>query len=302
MALILHRRSPSKIESAWGSFLPSAGSQKVRAMPIEANLQAIAAEIIQAQNGHSRLGAISASGRELSMSEAYKVSWLVHEERLKSGWKPVGRKIGFTNRDMWSLLGVAQPIWSFVYDRTCEEIGSPHRCPLRDLVQPKIEPEIVFCMRASPSPGAGEEEVLDCVEWMAHGIEMVQCHYPDWKFTSTDAICDSSFHGKLLVGKKRSVSRDRSAVSAMLKTCEVALYRGDELVESGQGRNVLGSPLLAVTSLIEALHQEGAVYPILAGEVITTGTMTKAYPVNAGERWRTAFEQDEFPGLTIDFV
>jgi 2-keto-4-pentenoate hydratase len=271
-------------------------------MHSEADLQALADRIIQAQNSNSQLSTISASGRELSMHEAYKVSWLVHEERLKSGWKPVGRKIGFTNRDMWSLFGVAQPVWSFVYDRTYEEIDSTHRCPLLDLVEPKIEPEIVFCMRAAPSVGASEEEVLHCVEWMAHGIEMVQCHYPDWKFTSTDAVCDSSFHGKLLVGGKRFIPRDHPEVSAMLKTCEVSLYRGEELVEVGHGRNVLGSPLLAVSSLIEAIHREGSVYPVLAGEVITTGTITKAYSVNSGERWRTEFDQNEFPGLTIDFV
>lgn len=271
-------------------------------MHTETNLHVLAAQIIQAQDNNSQLNTISSSGRELSMHEAYKVSWLVHEVRLRSGWKPIGRKIGFTNRDMWSLFGVAQPVWSFVYDRTYEEINSTCSCPLLDLVQPKIEPELVLCMRAAPSVGAGEEEVLDCVEWIAHGIEMVQCHYPDWKFTSTDAVCDSSFHGKLFVGRKRLVPRDHLEVSAMLKACEVTLYRGEERVEVGHGRNALGSPLLAVTSLIEAIHREGSVYPILPGEIITTGTITKAYSVNPREQWRTEFSQNEFTGLTINFV
>ena len=236
------------------------------------------------------------------MHEAYEVSWYVHEERLKSGWTPVGRKIGFTNRDMWSLFGVTQPVWSFVYDRTYEEIDSTFDYQLASLFQPKIEPEIALCMRTAPSTGASENEVLDCVEWVAHGIEMVQCHYPDWKFTSTDAVCDSSFHGKLFVGQKRLVQSNDAELNALLKNCRVSLYRGEELVEVAHGRNVLGSPLLAITSLLEAIEREGSRYPISPGEIITTGTITKAYSVSVGERWRTEFDQDAFPGLTVNFV
>lgn len=271
-------------------------------MQLDTELQTFAAKIIQAQDNYSQLRTFSSSGADLSISQANRVSWLVHEKRVRSGWKPIGRKIGFTNREMWALFGVNKPVWSFVYDKTYEEIGSKYTCPLHGLVQPKIEPEIVFCMRAAPSLGASDQEVLDCVEWVAHGIEMVQCHYPDWKFNSTDAICDSSFHGKLLVGNKKYVSPDDANLSALLETCEVSLYRGEELVEVGHGRNVLGSPLRAIVSLIEAIHSEGSVYPILPGEIITTGTITKAYSVNPLEKWRTEFTQNDFVGLAIDFV
>lgn len=271
-------------------------------MPNIEDLQILASQIIQAQDNCSQLSTLSSSGRRLSMHEAYEVSSLMHEERLKSGWKPIGRKIGFTNRDMWSLFGVTQPVWSFVYDRTYEEIDATFGCQLAGLCQPKIEPEIVLGMRTAPSVGTSENEVLDCVEWVAHGIEMVQCHYPDWKFTSTDAICDASFHGKLFVGQKRFVQPDHAEIGALLKECTVGLYRGEELVEVGHGRNALGSPLLAITSLMEAIHRDGSRYPIVPGEIITTGTITKAYSVSVGERWRTRFERDEFPGLTIDFV
>ncbi len=269
---------------------------------MENDLKVLARRIVEAQDSNAQLTPISSSTRALTMNEAYDVSWLVHEERLKSGWRAIGRKIGFTNRDMWVLFGVTQPVWSFVYDRTYEDVDATFDCPLLGLVQPRIEPEIVFCLRSVPSAAASEDEVLDCIEWMAHGIEMVQCHYPDWKFTSTDAVCDSSFHGKLFVGDKRRVSKDRAAVGAMLKACEVSLYNGRELVEVGYGRNVLGSPLSALSHLLESMQQGGSAYPLLPGEVITTGTITKAYSVRAGERWRTEIASDDFAGLTINFV
>lgn len=266
------------------------------------DLGALARQIIEAQDDCSQLNTFSSSGRQLSMHEAYEVSWLVHEERLKSGWKPVGRKIGFTNRDMWSLFGVTQPVWSFVYDKTYEEIESRFDFQLGNLFQPKIEPEIALCMRTAPPAGANENDVLDCVEWVAHGIEMVQCHYADWKFTATDAVCDSSLHGKLFVGQKQFLRSGHTEIGALLRECTVGLYRGEELVEVGHGRNALGSPLLAIASLLEAIRREGSRYPIVPGEVITTGTITRAYSVNVGEQWRTEFEHGEFPGLTVNFV
>jgi 2-keto-4-pentenoate hydratase len=265
------------------------------------DLSLLARQIIQAQDSCASLSAFSSTGCKISVRDAYEVSWLVHEQRLSSGWRPVGRKIGFTNRDMWALFGVSQPVWSFVYDRTCREVDSDVVCELKDLFQPRIEPEIALRLRSVPAAGASVAEVLDCVEWVAHGIEMVQCHYPDWKFTSTDAICDSSFHGKLLLGK-RHFPRSEGVTEAFLKECEVSLLRNSELVEVGFGRNVLGSPLSALASLVEAIEREGAVYPLAPGEIITTGTMTKAYPVKVGQRWETHFERDEFPGLTIEFV
>lgn len=266
------------------------------------DLRGVATRILEAQDKCLQLASMSSLGLRLSMHDAYRVSWFVHEARVRQGWKPVGRKIGFTNKDMWALFGVDQPVWSFVYDKTYEDVAAGFGCPLGALMQPKIEPEIVFCMRRTPSVGADQREILDCVEWMAHGIEMVQCHYPNWKFDSADAICDASFHGKLFVGEKllpRSASGD---VEALLKDHEVRLFKGETLVELGRGENVLGSPLLAVSSLLDAIARDGAAYPIQPGEVITTGTITKAHSVLPGERWRTEFGRNEFEGLTIDFV
>jgi 2-keto-4-pentenoate hydratase len=271
-------------------------------MPNTVDLHHLAAQIVHAQDTQSTLRTFSSAGPPLSIHQAYQVSWLVHEQRLRQGWKPVGRKIGFTNKDMWTLFGVDQPVWSFVYDTTFEAVGAAFVCPLQPLVQPKIEPEIVLCLRAAPPLGANEGEVLDCVDWMAHGIEMVQCHYPDWAFTSTDAIADASFHGRLYVGDKQAVRGHRQDCKALLKTCEVALFRGPACIEVGHGHNVMGSPLLAVVSLIQALHREGSPYPIQPGEIITTGTLTKAHSVTAQEQWRTAFQQDSFAALTVDFV
>ena len=52
------------------------------------------------------------------------------------------------------------------------------RLTLAGLVQPRIEPEVVFKL-AAPIPGDVDvREVLGAVEWIAAGFEIVQSHFP----------------------------------------------------------------------------------------------------------------------------
>ena len=42
--------------------------------------------------------------------------------------------------------------------------------------------------------------------------------------------------------------------------------------------------------------------PLRAGEMITTGTLTRAFPVVAGERWSTEIDGFDLPGLSVEIV
>ena len=58
-------------------------------------------------------------GRRVSRSRLqHAAARALHAHRLAAGWIPVGRKIGFTNRTIWTRYGVYEPIWGTVYDRT----------------------------------------------------------------------------------------------------------------------------------------------------------------------------------------
>jgi 2-oxo-3-hexenedioate decarboxylase len=64
---------------------------------------------------------------------------------------------------------------------------------------------------------------------------------------------------------------------------------------------VLGSPLVALAYLVEALSVQPDAPPLTAGELISTGTLTDAHPVSPGERWTTELSGLPLPGLTIRF-
>jgi 2-oxo-3-hexenedioate decarboxylase len=231
---------------------------------------------------------------------AYRASARLHEHRLGRGWKPLGRKIGFTNRTIWPRYDVFQPIWGHVYDRTIVRArGDRATVSLAGLAQPRVEPEICFGLKESPRAG-DPSGLLGAIEWVAHSCEIVQCHHPDWKFKLADSIAVNGLHGRLVIGTPVPVAQIPD-LRERLPAFEIALHRGETVVDRGKGANVLDSPLLALQHLVDLLATQPESPPLAAGEVITTGTITDAHAVTAGETWSTQVVGLPLPGLTLTF-
>jgi 2-oxo-3-hexenedioate decarboxylase len=232
----------------------------------------------------------------LTPEAGYAAAGLLHQHRLARGWKAVGRKIGFTNRTLWARYGVYEPMWGTVYDRTLiHASGDRAEVSLAGLAQPRIEPEICFRLSAPPRSSA-PQELLGSIEWMAHAVEIVQCRHPGWKVTIADCTADNGLHGRLVLGTPVP-PKDLDK----LPQVEARLFKGDRLVDKGLGANVLGSPLLSLGFLVELLQKQPEAPPLRAGEIITTGVLTDAHPVQPGELWQTELGGLPLPGLKIAF-
>jgi 2-oxo-3-hexenedioate decarboxylase len=237
----------------------------------------------------------------LSAAAGYEAARALHLHRLSRGWKAVGRKIGFTNRTIWPRYGVYEPIWGTVYDRTLSYAQDDRASvPLAGIPNPRIEPEICFGLK-SPPRGAGVAALLEAIDWVAHSVEIVQSHFPDWKFRLADCTAVNGLHGRLVVGK-RVPARELPQLADALPTVEVELSRNGAPVERGVGSNVLDSPLLALGYLVGVLSRQPDAPPLAAGEIVTTGTITDAHPVQPGETWSTRLHGLPLPGLTVSFT
>ena len=232
----------------------------------------------------------------LTAEAGYQAARALHEHRLARGWRPVGRKIGFTNRTLWSRYGVYEPMWGMVYDRTLIRADDNRaRVSLDGLVNPRIEPEICFGLRGAPE----KHRLIDCIEWMAHAIEIVQCPHPNWKLAIADCAANNGLHGRLVLGSPASLP---SNIEERLPAVEVELYRASELVDRGVGANVLGSPLAALAHLVELLGRQSDAPKLAPGEVVTTGVITDAHPVARGECWSTRLSGIALAPLHIEFA
>ena len=232
---------------------------------------------------------LSAVGAGFGVDEAYAISAAVLARRESAGWQRLGRKIGFTNSEVMGEYGMSAPIFGYMYDRTLIHAEADRAAlSLAGLVQPKIEPEIVFKLRSSPPVTRDPAVLLESVEWLAQGFELVQCHYPDWVFAAPDAIADAGFHARYAVGRPLRVERANAArLARELATFRVELLLNGDVAAAGGGELVLGSPLLALAHLIEVLSELPGHPPLEAGELVTSGTLTAALPVAPGQVWTT---------------
>jgi 2-oxo-3-hexenedioate decarboxylase len=232
---------------------------------------------------------------DLDMPAAYAIAARIHERRVARGERPVGRKIGFTNTTIWPLYGVTAPMWGHVYDTTLHEAGDVPR--LASFAEPRIEPEIVFGLGAAPTAGMDEDALLGCVAWVAAGFEIVQSVYPRWHFTLPEATAACGLHGALLLGRRHPIASGADWRDA-LGRFTVTLARDGLPVEQGEAGFVLGGPLRALRFLVETL--DGTPFPLRAGELVSTGTLTDARPVAPGERWTATFH--DLPVTDLDMT
>lgn len=272
-------------------------------MPDRPEIKAIAREMKAAQDEARQIEPFTARVPGFDVPAAYAVARAIHKARMAEGAHPVGRKIGFTNADMWARYGVREPAWAYVYDRTLVHIvAEGATCRIGRFAEPKIEPEIVLHFASAPRAGADLPEILACVDWVAHGFEVVQCHFPGWRFQAADVVADWVLHAILLVGEPVPVARLGPDPIAALASFTLALSCNREEREVGKGCNVLGSPLKAIAHLTDVLAKQPQAEPLQAGELVTTGTLTTAHAIRPGETWRSNIEGIALPGLSITFV
>jgi 2-oxo-3-hexenedioate decarboxylase len=93
------------------------------------------------------------------------------------------------------------------------------------------------------------------------------------------------------------------AVHLAADRSRITLVRNGVDADHGQAANVLGGgPLAALRHLVQALASDPEAPPLAPGEVITTGTLTRALPISAGERWSTRLDGVELNGIDVTFV
>ena len=259
----------------------------------------LATELLQALDGARTVEPVTSRDPEFDDAAAYSVGAEILRRRRARGEQPIGRKIGFTNRSIWPEYRVSAPMWAHVYDTTVTFLDEPSAVlPIGHLVQPLIEPEIVLHFSRAPGACQNEDELLASVDWIAHGFEIVQCHFPHWKFQLSDTIADFGVHGALVVGPPHHAA-GLGDVAHKLRTFTIALTKDGTVRARGIGANALGSPLHAALHLLDVLKGQHDYEPIQAGEVLTTGTLISPPPIQAGDTWVTELSGVELPGLRL---
>jgi 2-keto-4-pentenoate hydratase len=276
-------------------------SKDVSPLKTSNDVTALAQELHQARAA-CRVVSVPPSSREggFSLDAAYAVEVELTRLRRDSGRVTVGRKVGYANKAVWRALKLQTLVWASMYDDTVRfaEAGEA-TLPVAGLYAPRIEPEIVITLKAVPASGEAAA-VLEAAEWLALGFEIVDAPFPDWKFQPADFVASFGLHAALVVGPPRRVEAgDVPALVEQLASFKVRLSRDGELVEEGFGKNSLRSPALCVAELASAIAGRPGAEPLRPGELVSTGTLTAAHPIRAGESWRVEPEGLDLAPVTL---
>ena len=237
------------------------------------------------------------ASRTSTWTRAYDVLREIETRRSARGWRPVGRKIGFTNRTIWPRYGVYRPMWAHVWRETVHDApGGSATLSLAAAPQPRIEPEVVFGLRAGRLRRTPTRvTALAATEWIAPGFEIVQSHFPGLE------IHLARLHGGIRPASRargrsahaRRPARPRDARASALPSFELTLRRGDAgRSTAASARTCSTAPRSRSCISRRCWPSSRRCPPLAAGEIVTTGTITDAWPVarrrNVVERLRRA--------------
>ena len=272
-------------------------------MEREERVEAIAKEAFAVLGTGEQVPPFTARYPGFDLDESYDVVNRVRDRRAARGEARIGRKIGFTNREVQIAYHVHGPIWNYMFDSTVREaakLAAPFA--LSGLPEPLLEPEIALHLAVPPLPGMSEDELFGCVDWVAHGCEIVQSIFPGWKVKAADCVAGYGLHGAYFLGPKRTIGADRRAWAEALSSFTLELSHEGEVVRRGRATNVLGGPVKALKFLVDAIAASPQSEPLRAGEIVTTGTLTDAMPIGPRQRWSTKLAGIALPGLELRFA
>jgi 2-keto-4-pentenoate hydratase len=275
--------------------------------------RALALELTSAYAERRPLPVPPSSRDGLDLSTAYAVERELVQMRRAGGHQTVGVKVGYANKAMWRVLKLDTLVWAHMYDHTVRQATGNPSTPLAaseatlslaSMISPKIEPEIVFRLKAPLGAAVADANAaLEAVEWLALGFEIIDCPYADWKFQPADFVAAYGLHAALIVGEPyRVTSANIPTLVEQLPKFKVHLARDGQLVEEGSGRNSLRSPALCLAELAAAMARQEGAEPLAGGDLVSSGTLTESTPVQSGGTWTASIEGIDLPALTVHLL
>ena len=213
---------------------------------------------------------------DISIEDAYQISLHIMEQRVQAGAKVIGKKIGVTSHAVQSMLGVFQPDFGFLTD----DMQYYDDCVMpvsKKLIQPRAEGEIAFRLKKPLSgPGITEKDVLEATDYVCPCFEIVDSRIENWEIKIQDTIADNASCGLFALGDRKVRPEGLD-----FETCGMVVRKNGEIISTGAGAAVQGSPLTAVAWLANTLGKFGV--PLNSGDLILSGSLVPLEPVKSGD-------------------
>ena len=218
-------------------------------------------------------------GRDWSMRDAYLVQEMLMQRRRERGERHVGWKLGYTSVAMREQMGIGEPNFGPLTDAML--LGNGDVVP-PTVIQPRVEPEIAIRLAVDLGPAPSLAEIAAAVEMASACLEVVDSVWAGYRFRIEHNTADGSSAAYVVLG---------GAIAADdLSTVRVRFRRNGDDVAVATGAAASGDPLIGIAWLATQLASTGR--RLRAGEIIITGGLTAAVPLDEGDCVEAIFDGD----------
>lgn len=237
--------------------------------------------LLEAYRSLDPVDPLTATYEGMSLDDAYAIQLAQVEHWVGEGRVIKGHKVGLTSAAMQRLLGVSEPDYGHLLDDFFHLEHEP--IPAGRFLQPRVEPEIAFVLgRTLQGPGVTVHEAVAAVDFVLPALEIVDSRIRDWRIGLFDTIADNASSGAVVLG-----STPTPLSSVDLRLTGGVMHKNAEVVGTGAGGAVLGSPINALVWLANTLGARDIA--LEAGQVVLPGAICAMVPVAAGDTVTATF-------------
>jgi 2-keto-4-pentenoate hydratase len=212
----------------------------------------------------------------LSLDDAYRIqlALLAHRGARRVGWK-----VGLTSTAIQQQFQVHEPVFGCLL--ADGRLDSGHDFRANELIAPGFENELCLVMGADLAPGATRDDAAAAVAHVHPAFEIIETR-GDLTRQLALALADNAQQKAFVLGppveRANLPELDKVAVSVRINGAEIA---------AADGSAVLGHPYNSVAWLAGKLAQFGE--RVKAGDYIMSGSFTRQFPLNPGDRIEANF-------------
>ena len=260
------------------------------------DIQTAAADLLEAERTREQIGLLSVRHPDITLDDAYAIQAAQMPHKQAQGRSIIGWKIGLTSKVMQDALGISTPDSGVLYDDM--DFADGALISATRFIQPRIEAEIAFIMKAPLEGKVSREDVLEATDYVAPALEILDTRIARQDATTGqtrkifDTVSDNAANGGIVLGKQR-----HEPEAYDLRWVGAILTKNDEVTATGLGAAVLNDPVMGIVWLAERMGQYGQ--RIEAGQVVLSGSFIA--PIECPSGTRIEADYGQFGHVTVNF-
>lgn len=241
----------------------------------------IADMLYYAEKTRTPMDLITSQYPDINAEDSYKIQLSYVDKRIKNDEATIiGKKIGLTSEAMRIMVNVDEPDYGHLFDDMYYEMDV--MIDTTSMIQPKIEPEIAFILKKElKGPGVKVSDVIEATAGVMPSFEIIDSRL-NGKIKFEDTVADNGSSAKLVLGTQMVNIKQID-----LRTTGLVFEKNGKIIDTAAGASVMGNPAVAVAWLANKLYSYGI--SLKPGEIILSGSLTKAYDIKPGDIYTATF-------------